>query len=161
MAQNPRKLAAPLTGWRIGDPDGAFPVFSADGAALVSGRWHELGQRVIYVAEHYGTALLEKLVYCGVLPPNQHEVEVTVPSGCSYEVVNPERLPNWFESSGESARAFGSRWYEERRSVVLIVPSVVTRRERNFVLNASHREFERVSASLEVPVHWDARLFAP
>ena len=158
---NPRSLGEPLTGWRIGDPDGAFPVFSADGAALVAGRWHEAGQRVIYVAEHCGTALLEKLVYCGVLPPNQHEVEVTVPSGRSYEVLNPEKLPNWFESSGDSARRFGSRWYEDGRSLVLIVPSVVTRRERNFVLNASHPEFPRVSATHEVPVYWDSRLYGP
>lgn len=58
-------------------------------------------------------------------------------------------------------RDFGGAWYEERRSVVLIVPSVVTRKERNFVLNASRPEFPRITAAHEVPVYWDDRLYSP
>jgi RES domain-containing protein len=48
----PRTLAAPLGGYRIGDPDGEHPVFSPEGAARVSGRWHEAGDRVVYASEH-------------------------------------------------------------------------------------------------------------
>lgn len=37
----PRTLPEPLTVWRIGDPDGRYPVFDAEGAAMVAARWHE------------------------------------------------------------------------------------------------------------------------
>lgn len=159
-SETPRRLPEPLVGWRIGDPDGRFPVFSAEGAALWAGRWHAVGQRVIYASERNATAMLEKLAHCnGILPPNQHAVEITLPNGSSYEVVSPERLPAWHEASGESARRFGMRWYEERRSLVLIVPSVVARAERNLVINAEHPEFAGVRRGLEAPVWWDTRLF--
>lgn len=157
----PRRLAKPLTGYRIGDPAGAYPVFSAEGARRTQGRWHEAGARVIYASEHYSTAMLEKLVHWnGLLPPNQHVVTITIPAGLSYEVVTGDILPDWHLPSGEAARRFGQAWYAEQRSVVLLVPSVVARPERNLVINAEHPEFARIEAGLETPIWWDHRLFA-
>ena len=61
---NPRRLASPLTVYRIGDVWGKHPVYSADGASLDNkGRWHVRGARVIYAAEHFSTAMLEKLAH--------------------------------------------------------------------------------------------------
>jgi RES domain-containing protein len=156
----PRLLAKPLTGYRIGDPAGVYPVFSAEGARRTQGRWHEVGARVIYASEHYSTAMLEKLVHWnGLLPPNQHFIEITIAAGLSYEVVTADILPDWHLPSGEAARRFGQAWYAERRSVVLLVPSVVARPERNLVINAEHPEFARIEAGLETPIWWDDRLF--
>jgi RES domain-containing protein len=156
----PHVLAAPLTGYRIGDPAGEYPVFSAEGASRVSGRWHEAGDRVIHASEHYSTAMLERLVrWNGELPPNQHFVEITLPSGLSYEVVTADVLPGWHLPSGEAARRFGHAWYEARRSAILVVPSVVAPVERNFVINALHPESARIAAGLETPIWWDDRLF--
>ncbi len=160
MNASPRRLPQPLTGYRIGDPAGAHPVYSAEGARRVEGRWHAAGNRVIYLAEPYSTAMLEKLVHWnGQLPPNQHFVEVTLPAGLPYEVVTPDVLPDWHRPDGEVARRFGHDWYVQGRSAVLIVPSVVARQERNFVLNAEHPAFATVTAGLETPVWWDERLF--
>ena len=155
-----RVLQEAMTAWRIGDPDGQFPIWSPGGALKKSGRWHEAGSAVIYAAEHYSTALLEKLVhYAGALPPNQHFVEVAVPAGVSYEVVTGEILPGWHAADGEAARSFGAKWYAEDRSAVLFVPSVPARMERNLLFNARHPDFMRIKPGLEVPVPWDARLF--
>ncbi len=156
-----RVLAKALRAYRLGDPAGQYPVWSAEGARRVSGRWHEAGAEVIYAAEHYSTAMLEKLVqWNGALPPNQHSIEIEVPVGASYEVVTTDTVPGWYTRDGEAARRFGRAWYAERRSLVLIVPSVVARMENNIVLNAAHPEFERVTVGLETPVWWDVRLFA-
>ena len=158
----PEVLTEPIRAYRIGDPDGLFPVWSAEGAKQVQGRWHAAGQGVIYASEHYSTALLEKLAQCnGVLPPNQHFVEATIPQGVSYEVVSQDSLPGWSDSSGASARDFGNQWYRGLRSAILIVPSVVARLEQNIVINATHPEFERrrITVGLETPVWWDQRLF--
>jgi RES domain-containing protein len=42
---------------------------------------------------------------------------------------------------------------------VLVVPSVVARREVNVLLNPRHADFKRIVAGNPEPVIWDARLF--
>lgn len=148
-----------MLAYRIGDANGRYPIFSAAGAARVEGRWHERGQSVTYASEHYSTALLEKLAhFSGVLPDNQHYIEITIPAGVSYEVVTKDKLPDWTNAS--KARIFGARWLEEQRSTILIVPSIVARIERNIVINAASPEFSQIKADLEIPVTWDDRLFS-
>ena len=157
-----RVLREAIRAYRIGDPVGRYSVWSAAGTRQLAARWHDLGEEVIYASEHYSTALLEKLVYCnGVLPPNQHFVEVTIPEGVSYEVVTKDSLPDWSDPIGASARAFGSKWYRESRSAILFVPSVVARMERNVIVNARHADWttKRINLGLEEPVYWDRRLF--
>ena len=149
-----------MTAYRIGDPAGRFPVYSADGALRVGGRWHERGDRVIYAAEHYSTAMLESLANLGPeTPPNQHYIEITIPAGVSYEVASTDHLPGWYRSAGTSSMVFGHGWYAERRAAVLFVPSVVARLERNIVINATHDDFPRIKPGLETPVWWDERVF--
>jgi RES domain-containing protein len=62
-------------------------------------------------------------------------------------------------ASFEASRSFGDRWYDERRTPVLMVPSVVTHVERNILINQEHPDFSRISASQPVPVSWDRRLW--
>ena len=101
----PRTLAVTMRAYRIGDPAGQFSVWSTEGAKHASGRWHEAGAEVIYLSEHYSTAMLEKLVHWnGALPPNQHFIDVTIPRGTSYEVATADIVPDWFRPGGEAAR---------------------------------------------------------
>ena len=156
-----RALPTQLTAYRIGDPAGRFPVYSAGGALQAGARWHERGDQVIYAAEHYSTALLETLAnWHRRLPSNQHYLEITIPAGVSYEVASADHLPGWYRSNATAAKLFGHRWYVERRSAVLFVPSVVARIERNIVINATHEDFPQIRPGLETPVWWDERLFA-
>ena len=95
--------------YRIGDPAGQFPVWSAEGARRVSGRWHEAGAEVIYASATYSTAMLEMLAHWnGAPPPNQHFIEITIPRGTSYEVVTADVVPNWSHPGGEAANRPGS-----------------------------------------------------
>ena len=150
-----------MTAYRIGDPAGEYPVWHHGGARLVSGRWHDAGAKVIYASEYYATAMLEKLVhYEGEMPPNQHFIKITIPAGTSYEVANADQIDGWAAPSGNAARKFGHGWYEQNRSAILIVPSVVARMERNIVFNTGHKEFAGITTGLETPVWWDERLFA-
>jgi RES domain-containing protein len=57
------------------------------------------------------------------------------------------------------ARAFGDAWIRELRTAVLVVPSVVARREGNVLINPRHPDFSGIVASVPEPVVWDARLF--
>lgn len=156
-----RKLDHNLTAYRIGDPEGEFPIWDDGGARLSSGRWNEAGAAVIYASENYSTAMLEKLVhYEGEIPSGQHFIEITIPTGTSYEVANPDLIDGWTSPDGEVARRFGRQWYVERRSAILIVPSVIARMERNIVFNTLHADFKMIATGLEIPVWWDERLFS-
>ena len=57
------------------------------------------------------------------------------------------------------ARHFGEQWFTEKRSLILIAPSVVARLDNNIMINVSHAEFRLVEAGLHLPVFWDRRLF--
>ncbi|MCY3940284.1 MAG: RES domain-containing protein [Gammaproteobacteria bacterium] len=155
----PRRLAGDMRAYRIGDPQGRFPIWSPDGAMRVAGRWHEAGAEVIYASENYSTALLEVLAHWnGILPRGQQYIEITIPRGTSYEMVTEDAIPNWFGRSAEAARRFGRDWYAENRSAILIVPSVVARMEQNVVINSRHAEFTSLMVGPEKPVFWDERL---
>ncbi|MCW3477633.1 RES family NAD+ phosphorylase [Limobrevibacterium gyesilva] len=150
-----------LTAYRIGDPNGAHPIFDATGSTLYPGRWNTPASPMIYAAERYATAMLEKLVHgSGSLPPNQHFIEITIPNGLSYEMLDPADMPGWADPACTASKKFGEAWQQEKRSVLLIVPSVVARMEHNFLINPEHPEFPRITHGLHRPVWWDTRLFS-
>jgi len=149
-----------LTCYRIGDPDGQYPIFDATGSTIAPGRWNGSTEPILYASRHYSTAMLEKLVHgSGQLPPNQHFIEITIPNGVSYEIVTPDTLPGWQDTTFASSRPHGVEWQRDKRSAILIVPSVVARMEQNILINPEHPEFSRIEHGLHQLVWWDRRLF--
>jgi RES domain-containing protein len=158
---NAQKTDRVLTCYRIGDPDGAFPIYDAEGARLYPGRWNTHGSPIIYASEHYSTALLEKLVHANlVMPANQHFVEITIPNGTSYEVFQTAAHPGWDSRNETICKTFAQDWYAQRRSALLIVPSMPARVERNFLINPTHPDAAAITHNLPEPVWWDERLYA-
>lgn len=150
MASNTDRV---LTGYRIGDPDGRYPIFDTEGARLYPGRWNTSASPMLYTAEHYSTALLEKLVHLnGVLPPNQHFIRITIPNGTSYEMFQPEKHSGWDGKSETICKQFGEQWFREARSAILIVPSIPARIERNILINLQHPDSKGVAYDLPEPV---------
>lgn len=151
-----------LTAFRIGDPDGDYPIYDATGSRLYPGRWNTPGSPMIYAAEHYSTAMLEKLVHgSGQLPANQHFVEIMIQAGTPYEVFSEAHNPRWEAADEVVAKAYGDDWRKSGRSAILIVPSVVARMERNILINPDHPAAATISVGLHKPVWWDSRLFKP
>jgi RES domain-containing protein len=149
-----------LTCYRIGDPNGAFPIYTAEGSELFPGRWNTKDSPMLYASEHYSTAMLEKLVHAnGILPPNQHFIRITIPNGTSYEVFQPADHPGWDSRNESICKRFGEDWYFEGRSALLIVPSIPARVDRNFLINLSHQDARAITHEMPEPVWWDERLF--
>jgi RES domain-containing protein len=156
----PQWLDRTLFCYRIGDPNGEYPIYDARGATRYAGRWHRIETPIIYCSEHYSTAMLEVLANSDrIFPPNQHFITITIPRGTGYEVVTKDRLPGWDSVAPDVSRAFGSRWVIERRSAILLVPSYVARMERNIIINPAHPDAAAIEAGLPEPVWWDQRLF--
>jgi RES domain-containing protein len=147
--------------WRIAD--GRFDVFSPIGASLVGGRWNLPGLGVIYASRSYAGAMLECLAHAGIgrMPRTHVAIEIAIAATVSVERHDESSLPTgWDHADLHVARAFGDAWIRERRTAILVVPSVVARREANVLLNPQHADFGKISAGSPEPVVWDARLFA-
>jgi RES domain-containing protein len=149
-----------ITCYRIGDPDGAHPIYDAEGARLFPGRWNTEASPIIYTSEHYSTSMLEKLVHSNsVLPPNQHYIRITIPNRVSYEIFQTAKHPGWDSKSESICKAFGESWHEERRSALLLVPSIPARLERNILINPLHPDASTITHEIPEPVWWDDRLY--
>jgi RES domain-containing protein len=146
--------------WRIAD--GRFDPFSPIGAALMGGRWNSPGLGVIYASRSFAGAMLECLAHAGIgrVPRTHVAVTITVPGGVQVEQHEEASLPaGWDHADLRVARTFGDAWIRTRRTAVLVVPSVVARREGNVLLNPQHSDFRKIDAGSPEPVVWDARLF--
>jgi RES domain-containing protein len=97
-----------------------------------------------------------------VPPSAARYIEAGVPDDVSRETFGPALHTGWDDPLDTSvAQAFGKSWIQERRSALLIVPSVVTgRRDTNVVVNPDHPDAGRISVGPEEPVTLDPRLFA-
>jgi len=158
MAPRLKAITPATRAYRIADS--RYPLFGGQGAALYGARWNSPGRAVIYAAETYSGALLECLAHAniGTTPRHQAWIQIEIPAGISSETVVPLALEGWDDESFLVSRAFGDEWFDSKRSCLLYVPSVVTRVERNVLINTGHPQFGRLSASKAQPVSWDERL---
>src|SRR5207244_13077520 len=120
-------VAEPLVAYRVFKAK--HPPFDGAGAALIGGRWNTRGRPLIYCARAYAGALLEILVHAQLrrLPGRHRCVVVEVPDDVSVETLDPATPPGWEGEDQRVSRAFGDRWFAERRSAALLVPSLVAR----------------------------------
>ncbi len=136
-----------------------FPVFDGEGAQRFGGRWTSPGCRVVYAAACYSGALLEALVHLSFLrvPRDYVWIRIQAPADIASDEVTPGQLD--FRNPA-ACRDAGDRWYRERRTAVLFVPSIpAAGLDRNVVINQEHPDFARISATDPQPVIWDQRLW--
>ncbi len=126
-------------------------------------RWNAQGQRVLYLCEHFATALLENVVHVATTaPPPAHAKWATIATNVSREELKASSLPpGWDDPDDQSvARAIGAAWAARGATACLIVPSVPGRPyERNIVVNTVHNDFARLVWDATELVPWDPRLF--
>ena len=68
-------------------------------------------------------------------------------------------MPGWADPSGADSKAYGAAWQAGKRMLLLIVPSVVARLDKNFLLSPEHPDIHKVTYGLHEPCWWDTRLF--
>lgn len=151
----------PLRLWRI--VTGPHPIWSGEGARLFGQRWNPAGMPAIYTGTSFALCLVEILVHANRrAPPSAARfVEAQVPNHVSRETFDPAVWPGWdAPHDTRVAREFGRAWIAERRSALLLVPSVVTAgRDTNVVVNPDHPDAALITVGPETPVALDPRLF--
>lgn len=150
-----------MTLWRIIDRGLVREAFSGQGACDYGGRWNSPGTRMIYCSEHPALAALEKLVHIQDMEELRRSYAL-ISIDCADELAKTlsEPLPrSW---AGESARVrlrrIGDRWIAARRSLGLIVPSVVLPRSNNILLNPMHPAFDQLRIGRPESFDFDSRL---
>ena len=121
--------------WRIS----RFIDLKGIGGLRSSGRWHEAGSPVVYLAESPAGALLEVCVHTSSndVPPTYTLLQVQGPDlECSS--IPLESLPPDWAAKPEITRELGAKWLRERASVVLKVPSAIVPQTSNCVFNPLH-----------------------
>ncbi|WP_408021717.1 RES family NAD+ phosphorylase [Siccirubricoccus phaeus] len=117
----------------------------------------------MYAGGSFAVCLLAILVHANrrAPPSAARYVEALVPPNVSREIFQPELHAGWGNPLDVAvAQAFGKTWLQERRSALLIVPSVVTGGlDENAVVNPDHPDAARISVGPEMPVRLDPRLF--
>jgi RES domain-containing protein len=144
-----------------------------------AGRWHKLGQPIVYTAGSRALALLERTVHLedGVAAAGDDLVffDLRIPHDVSRRLISPDRLdqlatripvgepPDWRTADHPMCQRIGSQWLLSGESCLLIVPSAVTRHDPLVLINPHHPEIEKLvlanqDAFTTIEYRWDRRL---
>lgn len=144
--------------YRIGSS--RYPTNDGRGAAQYGGRWNHKGTPLIYAAESRALCALEILAGSRELANDYISIPIEVPDDIPCRVVATTELPQGWHSAEHSngTRDLGTTWANAKETVVLVVPSAVLPRERNYLLNPQHRDFSRIVFREAEPFYFDERL---
>jgi RES domain-containing protein len=147
--------------WRIAKERFAIDR-TGGGGLLEGGRWHQVGQPVIYAGLTAEIAAFEKLVHAGDhLPVDLVLVEIRLPEEPSlYECPALEVLPAGWDAipPSEASAEYGAAFLRSRRAVGMIVPSAVVPEARNIVINPLHPKFAKARMRIVRKFAFDHRL---
>lgn len=111
-------------------------------------RWSAKGNFVIYTAESRSLACLENLVHrSGEGNNDLYKVMVIeIPDTLNIEVIDIASLINDWQSTDNYiyCQSLGGNWLNNLKSVVLKVPSVIIKKEHNYLINPHHPDFQKI-----------------
>ncbi len=135
---------------------------SGVGARANGGRWNRVGVGLLYTSPSRALATVEYLVHVPLVgvPKNLSIAIIAVPDDASAETITEEMLPNnWRRHPAPvELEEIGTRWVEERRSLLLRVPSAVVEGDYNVLINPAHSDMKEVEIAAVEPYLLDERL---
>lgn len=142
--------------WRISN----FADLSGIGGLKAAGRWHSRGRRIVYLADHPSSALLEMLVHMDrdLIPSTYQLLRVVLSPAMTMETVKLEDLPADWRTNTMASRAIGDRWLDRAISALLQVPSAISQPGHNFLLNPTHPDAVNIVLAEVIKAPFDARL---
>ena len=142
--------------WRISN----YADLSGLGGLRTSGRWHTRGRRIVYLADHPASALLEMLVHTDIdlIPDTYQLLRVPLPAHIEIVAIEEDALPqDWREHQAET-QAVGDQWLTGLASPMLRVPSAVVPKSYNFLLNPEHPDATAIMLADIIRAPFDPRL---
>jgi len=135
-----------------------YPAMNGEGAAVYGGRWNRKGTEAIYAADSRSLAILEIMVHYSVLPKDFLLTPIRIPDRVRVLSVPDSALPlGWNQATTIAATPdLAMQFYPN--TAVLSVPSAIVMRERNYVLNPAHRDFQHIQFLASEAFQFDPRL---
>jgi RES domain-containing protein len=142
--------------WRISN----YSDLSGLGGMRASGRWQTRGKRIVYLADHPASALLEMLVRLDpdLIPATYTLLRVNVPDIIESVDIDVDALPSDWRLQPALTRQLGDEWLDRNETALLHVPSAIVPSAWNVLLNPAHANaaFGRVVEAVHSP--FDLRL---
>lgn len=149
--------------WRLCRAKHEATAFSGHGAELAGGRWNHKGHPMVYASEHLSLAILEMFVHVSAqtAPGDLISIRASLPDAVPVTELPESALPpNWKAIPAPAEmKDIGTAWLKQGRTAVLVVPSAVSPRERNLLLNPKHPAMNFLQADSGQPFHFDPRMF--
>ncbi|MBI1786171.1 MAG: RES family NAD+ phosphorylase [Acidobacteria bacterium] len=124
--------------WRISN----HSTLDGGGGLSAPGRWHTVGQRIVYCASNPATALLEVLVHAKIdiedVPVNFRYLEIVAPDRLAIEDVATSGLGESWRTDLAATRRTGDRWLRSGGTALLRVPSIIVPATWNVLINPRH-----------------------
>jgi RES domain-containing protein len=137
----------------------AYTALDGEGARLHGGRWNSAGRPMIYAAASPSLAVLEVLVHLDLpvelMPDDYRMLAIEVPDDAATEAL--AQTP----ATDADCQALGDDFLNRGQALVLLVPSVVVRQERNALINVRHPAMVSVRTVSDEPFGFDRRLLNP
>lgn len=158
-----------MRAWRIYPHDAPYaqaagfdPLDGAGGRAAAN-RWNEPGHPVIYAAANASLAALETIANLHHPSSFGERTLLEIDASGSREDVSLEQLLRLREDAPPEdpelyTRQLGTAWLQEKRSLVLTIPSFVMPYDRNVLINPLHPEAKKLKIIRQDRVRLDSRL---
>ena len=133
------------------------------GGLYYPGRWHEVGYKVIYTAQHRSLAALEYLVHLSSTSFLQTDFVIStiyIPDKTQFETVSNKTLSNGWANIQKvgTTRRMGTDFLKNKIGLYLKVPSAVIEDEFNYILNPNHPDMKNCRIINAKPFQFDDRL---
>ncbi len=151
-----------ITACKIAKKRHAANPLGGRGGFLVGGRWHHKGVRVVYCAGSLSLAALEQFVHFGKRQRKISlvQIEIDIPEDI-IELLPNNKLPSdWREFPAPTSTAdLGTSWLTSGKAAVLCVPSVLSPKEHNYIVNPLHADAARIKVRSKSAYSFDPRMW--
>lgn len=133
-------------------------------ASGVANRWNKSDEFVIYAGSSISLSVLEMVAHRNAISmENAYKllfIDVKITDADVSEIKFEDLPPNWKSlESYPLLQNFGSEWYNQQKTLLLKVPSVLVQWENNYLINTKHPDFvEKISIQKTEDFLWDGRL---
>src|SRR4051812_36129430 len=131
--------------WRISN----HASLSGDGGLYAAGRWHSRGRRIVYLADHPASALIEVMAHLEIdaedLPTHYQLLGIEVPDDIATIIIAEIELPNGWREQISLTRVCGDDWLRTGATALLRVPSAIVPEANNYLLNPANPDAARLN----------------
>lgn len=136
---------------------------SGNGARLFGGRWNSEGYYALYTSGTRSLALLESLVHtpAKMLDSNIYQlITLSIPDNALKEKIALSMLPPAWDAPDTRpvTRMIGDQFLNDKKNLMLAVPSVILPEEINYVLNPLHTDMKKLKIINQRRIYFDKRV---